>query len=241
MVQTRSTSSTAVPRLSPSPPSPTKRRVSSRGTPAPTSASSALQASAGGTLLSHTPSTTALVWLAISLPLVAWDSGYVLLRPHSMPGGAWHAPWTPYELYGRVDHVYGAKRWDAGDGFCGAQGTMNVIESIMYLAYLWLWHSNKTASAAGGARAAVTGRPAALAMLIMFSACLMTLSKTVLYWLNESWSGFDNIGHNTTLDLVSMWIIPNGAWIIVPSYLVYTYGRDIANAMVPSSANQKTE
>ncbi|KAI6353206.1 hypothetical protein MCOR25_009103 [Pyricularia grisea] len=264
MVQTRSASSTAVPRLSPPPPSPTKRRVSNRSasnTPGPTSAPAAeeeatqpstglrggnsISAAATPNILSHTPSTMALAWLAISLPLVAWDTGYIMLRPHSMPGGSWHSPiWTPYALYGRVDYVYGRERWEAGDGFCGAQGTMNIVESLMYLAYLWIWYSNKTATPAAGAsggsgvasaRGAVTGRSAGLAMLLMFSACVMTVSKTVLYWLNESWSGFHGIGHNTARDLVVLWIIPNGAWLVVPTYLIYTYGREILDSMAPST------
>ncbi|TLD29285.1 hypothetical protein PspLS_04061, partial [Pyricularia sp. CBS 133598] len=270
MVQTRSASSTAVPRLSPPPPSPTKRRVSNRSasnTPAPTSApaaaaaaeaadatqpstglrggSSSTTTSASPAVLSHTPSTLALAWLAISLPLVAWDTGYIMLRPHSMPGGSWHSPiWVPYALYGSVDYVYGRDRWEAGDGFCGAQGTMNIVESLMYLAYVWIWHSNKTAAGASGdARGAVTGRPAGLAMLIMFSACVMTVSKTVLYWLNESWSGFHGIGHNSARDLVALWIIPNGAWLIFPTYLIYTYGREILDSMAPSThrATEKLE
>lgn len=56
----------------------------------------------------HTPSNTTLIWLCVSLPLVAWDAGYVMLRPWSMPGGALHWPmWAPYELYGKVDYIYG--------------------------------------------------------------------------------------------------------------------------------------
>ncbi|KAH8841199.1 hypothetical protein MCOR27_004560 [Pyricularia oryzae] len=272
MVQTRSASSTAVPRLSPPPPSPTKRRVSNRSasnTPAPTSppaaaaevevtkpsaalrggSSSSTTSSSSPAILSHTPSTLALAWLAISLPLVAWDTGYIMLRPHSMPGGSWHAPiWVPYALYGQVDYVYGRERWEAGDGFCGAQGTMNIVETLMYLAYLWIWYSNKTATGASGSgaastRGAVTGRSAGLAMLIMFSACVMTVSKTVLYWLNESWSGFHGIGHNSARDLVALWIIPNGAWIIFPTYLIYAYGREILDSMAPSThrATEKLE
>ncbi|KAJ4294958.1 hypothetical protein N0V88_005198 [Collariella sp. IMI 366227] len=41
---------------------------------------------------SHTPTTPVLLWLAISLPLVAWDTGYMLMRPHTMPGGSLHWP-----------------------------------------------------------------------------------------------------------------------------------------------------
>jgi hypothetical protein len=54
----------------------------------------------------HSPPIPMLAWLVISLPLVAWDTLYVLLRPHTMPGGKFHSPfWTPYALYGTVDYV----------------------------------------------------------------------------------------------------------------------------------------
>lgn len=125
---------------------------------------------------SHQPTLLSLVWLAVSLPLVAWDTGYVLLRPASMPGGSLHWPlWAPYELYGRVDHMYGEKQWQAGNGFTAAQGALNAIESALYLAYLALWWR--------GARPdrSVGGRAGALAVMLAFSAAVMTVSKTVLY------------------------------------------------------------
>jgi hypothetical protein len=129
----------------------------------------------------HTPSTATLAWLAVSLPLVAWDTGYVLGRPLTMPGGSLHWPlWVPYELYGRVDLVYGRAALEAHDGFCGAQGMLNLIESSMYLAYLYLWWTTGQ-SMADGARKSISGKSGALAVLIALSASVMTLSKTVLY------------------------------------------------------------
>jgi len=131
----------------------------------------------------HVPSTLTLAWMAISLPLVAWDTGYVLLRPLSMPGGALHSPlWLPYKLYGEVDHMYGQKQWDAGNGFTSAQGTLNLIESLMYGAYLYLWWANaKPLPARYGGKMAVSGRAGGLAVLLGFSAAVMTVSKTLLY------------------------------------------------------------
>lgn len=35
----------------------------------------------------HAPDRATLLWFAISLPLVIWDSIYVLGRPHTMEGG----------------------------------------------------------------------------------------------------------------------------------------------------------
>ena len=83
---------------------------------------------------SHTPTKLTLAWLAVSLVLVSWDTAYVLLRPHTMEGGFLHEPlWAPYALYGTVDYVYGWKAWDAGEGFTGAQGAMNLVECVMYV------------------------------------------------------------------------------------------------------------
>lgn len=127
------------------------------------------------------PSTPTLLWMAISLPLVAWDTAYVLLRPHSMPGGSLHWPlWVPYELYGEIDHMYGFKQWNLHNGFTAAQSIMNVIESLMYVAYLGLWFFYGETNAQG-ARKAVRGRAGALAVLLGFSGAVMTVSKTVLY------------------------------------------------------------
>lgn len=237
MVQTRSASAA---RATPPPPATRPSPTSATTTTTTTTTNPSSTAPAAG-ILSHTPSTAALAWLAVSLPLVAWDTGYVLLRPRSMPGGDLHWPlWVPYELYGRVDHVYGFKQWDLGNGFTAAQASLNLVETLMYLYYLYVvWSSAgaKTPAAAGsGKRAAITGRPAARAVLVLFSALVMTLSKTILYWLNESWSGFDNIGHNTAWDLCFLWVIPNGMWIVVPGYLIYTLGTEILDGLVPSSA-----
>ncbi|TLD36949.1 hypothetical protein E2P81_ATG02731 [Venturia nashicola] len=189
---------------------------------------------------SHTPSTFTLVWLLISLPLVIWDTGYVLLRPHSMPGGKWHAPiWTMYELYGTIDHVYGFPAWDSHDGFAGAQGTLNAVETAMYGVYLYLAYSYGVAEVGKMGRGSpgilgrrkIVGREAGIAVLVGFSAAVMTLSKTILYWLNEYYSGFSHIGHNDFQQLLFLWIIPNGLWLIAPSYMIYVYGAEILQGL----------
>lgn len=155
-----------------------------------------------------------------------------------MPGGWAHAPlWTPYELYGRVDHMYGFKQWNLGNGFTAAQGTLNVIETIMYLVYWGIWYRAGAAAvgAAAGERKRIAGRAGALAVVVGLSASVMTVSKTVLYWLNEYFSGFDNIGHNKPWDLILLWIIPNGAWLVVPSYIIYQLGSEIIDAITIAS------
>lgn len=137
---------------------------------------------------SHTPTPVTLFWLLVSLPLVAWDTGYILLRPWTMPGGPLHWPlYVPYALYGKVDQVYGWKAFDARNGFASAQGSLNVIETVMYLVYVWLYFSRgRPVEGPAGAKKkkkkkVVGGRAGALAVVVGFSAAVMTLSKTVLY------------------------------------------------------------
>jgi hypothetical protein len=99
-----------------------------------------------------------------------------------------------------------------GDGFTNAQGTpagslvhiyraessiiafMNVIETLLNICYLWAAHiSNWTP-----------------APTIGFAAAVMTLSKTVLYWMQEYYCNGCSVGHNSMQVLLVYWVIPNG-------------------------------
>ncbi|MCJ1365167.1 hypothetical protein MMC16_004287 [Acarospora aff. strigata] len=203
----------------------------------------------------HTPSNLALIWLIISIPLVLWDTGYVVLRPHSMPGGALHSPiWTPYALYGSIDYIYGWPAYNSRNGFTAAQTSLNIVESLFYMYYLWIvyQHGRPSTSQGRGAPAprtvgwlgqakVVVGSMGGVACTVAFSAAVMTVSKTVLYWLNEYFSGFANIGHNDVFTLISLWIIPNGAWIVLPSYMVYVFGQEILEGLAMASGNPDPE
>lgn len=160
-----------------------------------------------------------------------------MLRPHSMPGGWAHSPvWKPYSLYGKIDYIYGWKAFDEKNGFTAAQGLMNIVESLFYIYYVYVLYAYGKSSPAPGRGAPkpttigflgeqrhLAGKMAGIAVLVLFSGALMTLSKTVLYCkksstafkcmlifpgLNEYCSGFSNIGHNDFLSLIILWIIP---------------------------------
>ncbi|KAL1297088.1 hypothetical protein AAFC00_004672 [Neodothiora populina] len=201
----------------------------------------------------HTPSNLTIIWLAVSLPLVIWDTVYVFLRPHSMAGGSLQWPlWMPYELYAKVDYIYGWPAYDSHNGFTAAQASLNVVETVGYLAYLWILFNHGEQEKIDGRGAVsrksigwlarsqtVCGQYAAWAVLILYGSSIMTLSKTVLYWLNEAFGGFANIGHNDMYSLVVLWIIPNGAWIIVPSYMTYVSGQEILQELTLTSGGGK--
>ncbi|KAK7746124.1 hypothetical protein SLS62_009503 [Diatrype stigma] len=244
MVTTRSGGSRA---STPAPPfTPATATATSKSSSTSSSRRSNQQKQQRQQLWAHAPSRLTLLWLAVSLPLVTWDSLYVLLRPWTMEGGHLHWPlWVPYKLYGEVDHVYGWKAFRAGNGFTSAQGSLNVVETALYLAYLGIYFASaigvgngkgRRQTGGGQGKKVLTGRPAAVAVLLAFSAAVMTLSKTVLYWLNEYFSGFDNIGHNSWQDLVLLWIIPNGAWLVFPTYLIYVLGGEMIDGLTAASA-----
>jgi hypothetical protein len=112
-----------------------------------------------------------------------------------MPGGKLHWPlYVPYDLYGRVDYIYGWKAYNEHNGFTSAQGLLNIVESLMYMYYLYILYAHGKQSTKQGHRAPkpgtsgflgqqriVEGKMGALAVLVVYSAAVMTVSKTVLY------------------------------------------------------------
>lgn len=139
-----------------------------------------------------------------------------------MAGGWLQYPlWQPYDLYATVDYIYGWPAFERRDGFTAAQASMNVLETIGYFYYLWLLYVYGQQESVDGRGAmsrkrmgwfahaqAVHGKWAGRAALVLFGVSLMTLSKTVLYWLNEYCSGFKNIGHNDASTIFFLWIVP---------------------------------
>ncbi|KAG9248283.1 hypothetical protein BJ878DRAFT_550091 [Calycina marina] len=223
-----------------------KSIMSSSSSPSPTSAPAQW---------AHTPSNLILGWLFISLPLVIWDTGYVMARPHTMAGGKWQWPlYMPYDLYAKIDYIYGWPAYDGNNGFTSAQTLLNIFETSMYVYYLFvLFTKGKPSNAEGvgapekkvagilGEQRYVQGREGMLALLVAYSAAVMTVSKTVLYWANEYYSGFANIGHNSVMDLIFLWIIPNGAWIVLPSYIVYVFGGEILGGLAVATGTSSED
>lgn len=148
-----------------------------------------------------------------------------------MPDGKFHSPlFTPYALYGTVDYMYGWPAYNANNGFTAAQGSLNFLETVGYLGYLWIvWQKGEKG------KRILTGGWGGMAVLVGFALSVMTVSKTILYQLNEYFSGFENVGHNDTGSLILLWIIPNGAWIVFPSYMTYVFAKDILRGLAIAS------
>ncbi|EKM48672.1 uncharacterized protein PHACADRAFT_266214 [Phanerochaete carnosa HHB-10118-sp] len=154
-------------------------------------------------------------WFILTVPVIFWDASYCFMRPRSMRGGDLHWIWSPYAMYQDVDYVYGLRAFENQEGFTNAQSFMNVAENILNILYLYLAH--------------VQGSP--IAPLIGFTSIVMTLSKTILYWLNEYFCGWCSIGHNDFATLFLYWIIPNGIWLVFPTVILSHFGLSIASTL----------
>ncbi|KAG8905593.1 hypothetical protein FRB99_008591 [Tulasnella sp. 403] len=130
-----------------------------------------------------------------------------------MPGGDLHWIWKPYEIYVKIDKIYGFEALETKNGFTNAQSMLNVIESALNYLYVYL------------------GTKHTMAPFIGYSAALMTLSKTLLYWLQEYYCDYCSAGHNSFADLLQYWIIPNGLWVVFPAYIVYVLGSDVVKSI----------
>lgn len=75
---------------------------------------------------------------------------------------------------------------------------------------------------------------------MLSSKCVSNL--TVMTGLNEVFSGFANIGHNDASSIFFLWALPNGAWIALPTYLVYVSAKEILEGLqVAVSSTKKTQ
>ena len=84
--------------------------------------------------------------------------------------------YTPYELYGKIDYIYGEKAWNENNGFTAAQTALNAFETAGYLGYLYVvWQYGK------GKERTLGGGWGGVACLTGFALSVMTVSKTVLY------------------------------------------------------------
>jgi hypothetical protein len=125
---------------------------------------------------SHTPRLPVLLWTAFTFPFTIWDTLYIALRPHTLPGHKWHDPiWTQVGTYAAVDGVYGEQAWLEGEGWTAAQGVVNVAEVLLYLWYYAIVRKSRSEGRA------ISGRMGGKACVIGLVAGTVTLTKSMLY------------------------------------------------------------
>lgn len=140
-----------------------------------------------------------------------------------MPGGDLHWIWAPYATYVNIDYIYGWPSVQSFDGFPKAQSMMNIIETVLNFAYLYLAHVDASIEALS------------IAPVVGLVAVVMTASKTVLYLFNDWFcgpNGWCKTGHNSLFNFIFLWFIPNTPWIFIPTAISYVLGSQIADNLL---------
>lgn len=154
--------------------------------------------------------TWAFIWWAIGLPLQLWDAGYILLRPLTEKGGPYAAFWTPYQLYITVD-----KRYGSHESFVYSQSWMNIIEVVTCLYAIFLHYRGRKGAS----------------LIFAFSGSLMSLAKTVLYFVDEFGPGnFVYTGHNDAFHFIFLFFLPSFMWVLFPFLVCLSTGKQLVNA-----------
>ena len=145
-----------------------------------------------------------LLILILSMLITFWDALFVLMRPESLPGGKLAFIWLPYAKYITIDTAYG----DINNHFVVAQALMTLFEIVIGVFAVGFYLASKHR----------------LATLLAFSSFLLTGTKTVLIFVLEAVSHFVHVAHNSWHDLIFLYVIPNGIWIVIPYLCVLRLG-----------------
>ncbi|KAL0959178.1 hypothetical protein HGRIS_014459 [Hohenbuehelia grisea] len=152
------------------------------------------------------------IWFLIAAPIILYDAGYCFLRPRSMKGGDLEWIWSPaYDAYQEIDQLYGIKALEHGDGFTNAQALLNVVETFLNLTSVYLSY--------------FTSSP--WAIVIALTSAVMTASKTALYFAQEHYCGYCNVGHNDWQGLAT-WGVPLLFWFLISAVVVIVLGKQIS-------------
>lgn len=148
-------------------------------------------------------------WLVVGSLIVCWDAGYVLLRPHSMAGGALAAIWAPYALYGEWDHLYGRPGYEkylrGEEGWNPTQSVLNLFEVALAGWYLVL----------------LAGKRHGAASLVAILVSALTAYKTVAYFLIDGFTGWRNSSHLVGSAFWTSYVLPSSFWIVIPIAVVF--------------------
>lgn len=163
----------------------------------------------------------ATVWFVVLAPIVVIDGIFVLTRATS-PGGAHPlgdtVPFSYWAIYAKYDRRYAPN----DDAFVVAQSWLNIVEVVMGLltALLGLCKVNN------------------LAIKLAIVVNMMTLYKTVMYYLIDIAENGKYTHHNTFQEQLLMVILPSSFWIIIPCIILRQCFRalNVAQVRAPSKA-----
>ena len=159
----------------------------------------------------------AFYWLLLATPIVLWDATFLLFRPASFPGESWGWIWeSAYQIYMEVDRTYA----DLENRTVVALGLANVVESCIGLLAILLHVRNRKT----------------VALLLAIGVSTSTAIKTLFFFFIEWSHGFHGIGHNPAFDAFFLYWVPNGIWVVMPTWVVWNSIQRASRALSHPSA-----
>ncbi|KAF9475479.1 hypothetical protein BDN70DRAFT_249555 [Pholiota conissans] len=146
-----------------------------------------------------------------------------------MEGGDLRWFWSGFDMYERIDNVYSVKGYHEKAGFAPAAAVSNLIETSLNLLYVIL----------------VYIYPKNIAPLFGFAGAGLTLSKTMIWILQEHFCGRCSQSSMSTFEeTLKFWVAPNIVWVAFCSMIVIKLGRDICSSLnqpdyTPRNATKK--
>lgn len=85
----------------------------------------------------HNPATWFVVWCILNILWIYYESAFVALRPHSLPGGKWYTPFfKPFAPWAAIDTRYCEQAWSDKNQVPNAYVGLGTFESLFLLSYL---------------------------------------------------------------------------------------------------------
>jgi hypothetical protein len=88
-------------------------------------------------VLTHDPRLEITMWFIWNFISINYDMYYTNLRPHSLPGHKWHAPFKPLGQWAAIDNLYGERAWIENDTILAGVTSISGFEAMLCLVYLW--------------------------------------------------------------------------------------------------------
>lgn len=155
-----------------------------------------------------------LAWFYATAAICTWDASFIMLRPHTLPGGSLHTFWKPYSLYIGVDQRY----LDINDPFVFGISLFNYAEVVMNIATIILHYRNSHHT-----------------IPLAFTVSIMTFWKTLFYFYAFTYLGGGGpyrVG-NTLWTEFFLVVIPNGIWVILPFAVMVALWSRFVPAQLP--------
>ncbi|KAH3839005.1 uncharacterized protein LOC127879452 isoform X2 [Dreissena polymorpha] len=149
-----------------------------------------------------------VIWFYATAIICTIDASFIVLRPHTLPGGSLHYLFFFYKYYIHTDQRYN----DVSDSYVYTQSLMNYAEVLLNIVTLF-YHYRKSN----------------LTKPLAFTVSVMTFWKTVLYiaMFYELAGGKDYRIGNTLLEEMLLVLIPNGIWLLLPGMCIVKLWRDM--------------